>query len=195
MPVLYPGNYCPPTLLRPPPLYNPPPSFSLLLPPLPFSSLPSSFPLAFIPPSSLLSSFSLPLPPPPFFPFFFFLSFPLSCLLSSPPAHSFTFPSFFFSLSSSSTQVVEIASLTKHQLVECEQAKGKFRECPRCKEAIKTSVFDRHVKTATCTITRGSNSNRCPLCHVTVPAGEEVCTCMYMCIYVYWFTCWSHSQF
>lgn len=69
-------------------------------------------------------------------------------------------------------QVVEIAGLTKHWLEECE-AKEQFRECPRCKEAVRVTEFDNHTKAESCLVASQDNSNRCPLCHCNIPAGDE----------------------
>jgi centrosomal protein CEP104 len=46
-------------------------------------------------------------------------------------------------------QVVEISSLTEHILRDCEGA-GTHRACPRCGEAVPTTVFGDHVARASC---------------------------------------------
>lgn len=78
--------------------------------------------------------------------------------------------------------MIEIAGLTKHWLTECE-AKDKFQECPLCKEAVKKSAFDSHIEEGNCQGGGGAalehggtmgESNRCPLCHSNIPAGDEV---------------------
>ncbi|CAD8188747.1 unnamed protein product [Paramecium pentaurelia] len=59
-------------------------------------------------------------------------------------------------------QVIEIAELTNHLLSECDH-KRKFKRCPKCKEAILLSGYDKHLEDC-----RGRNDNttvRCPLCH------------------------------
>ena len=68
---------------------------------------------------------------------------------------------------------MEIAGLTKHCLEECE-AKEQFRECPRCKEAVQVTQFDSHTRAESCPVAPRDNSNRCPLCHSNIPAGDEV---------------------
>lgn len=41
-------------------------------------------------------------------------------------------------------QVIEISGLRDHQLEECEK-KSELKQCPRCKQAIHSSIFDDHV--------------------------------------------------
>ncbi|XP_075882235.1 centrosomal protein of 104 kDa isoform X2 [Nelusetta ayraudi] len=70
-------------------------------------------------------------------------------------------------------QVVEIASLTEHLLGECD-SRSKFKQCPRCCEAVAADHLPRHVQSPGCnppTSSRGSN--HCPLCHSNFPPGEE----------------------
>ena len=73
-------------------------------------------------------------------------------------------------------QVIEIPGLTKHWLTECE-SKALFRQCPLCKDAILKKQFDSHVEAGNCLVgpqdDKGAGSNRCPLCHQNIPAGEE----------------------
>lgn len=40
-------------------------------------------------------------------------------------------------------QVVEVSDFTIHLLQDCEQ-KRKFKMCPKCKEAIMISTYDRY---------------------------------------------------
>ena len=93
-------------------------------------------------------------------------------------------------------KVVEITGLTKHWLMECE-AKDKFKECTRCKEAVHSSSYEGHVKVNSChpaAKERGSSStSRCPLCHTDIQGGDDVSSvglrteCEYnvdMCIYM-----------
>ena len=47
------------------------------------------------------------------------------------------------------SQVVEIPALQQHYLTECD-AKGRFKKCPRCKEAILTSHYHGHVTAKSC---------------------------------------------
>jgi centrosomal protein CEP104 len=70
--------------------------------------------------------------------------------------------------------VIEISGLTKHWLLECE-AKAKFKECPRCKEAIHTNLYEGHVRAKNCRVAASrEDKSRCPLCHLDIPAGDEV---------------------
>lgn len=46
-------------------------------------------------------------------------------------------------------QVVEIASLTEHLLGECD-SRSKFKQCPRCCEAVAADHLPRHVQSPGC---------------------------------------------
>ena len=46
-------------------------------------------------------------------------------------------------------QVVEIAALHEHWLTEC-SGKGKFRKCPRCREAVLATQYPMHITAKTC---------------------------------------------
>ena len=48
-----------------------------------------------------------------------------------------------------SMQVVEIAALNEHWLTEC-SGKGKFRKCPRCREAVLATQYPMHITAKTC---------------------------------------------
>ena len=70
-------------------------------------------------------------------------------------------------------QVIEISCLNDHLLHECDKS-YQHKECPRCHEAIKASVFDKHVKRNKCLPARSLDiANRCPLCHQDIPPGED----------------------
>jgi centrosomal protein CEP104 len=69
------------------------------------------------------------------------------------------------------SQVVEIPVLHQHYLTECD-AKGKFKKCPRCKEAILVSQYHGHITSKSCKVP-GNGSARCPLCGVTINSSEE----------------------
>lgn len=49
-------------------------------------------------------------------------------------------------------QIVEIATLTEHLLTECE-FRGKYRQCPRCRDAILDRDFDSHTAAKRCKAT------------------------------------------
>lgn len=49
----------------------------------------------------------------------------------------------------SSSQVVEIASVTEHLLGEC-GSRAKFRQCVRCSEAVLAEDMPRHIQDPTC---------------------------------------------
>ena len=66
---------------------------------------------------------------------------------------------------------IEIKNLTQHRLNECIK-KDKFKQCPRCKEAITSESFDEHVKANKCKQYK-KNCNRCPLCHADIPLSKD----------------------
>ncbi|CAG01762.1 unnamed protein product, partial [Tetraodon nigroviridis] len=73
----------------------------------------------------------------------------------------------------SSSQVVEIASLTEHLLGEC-GSRSKFRQCLRCSEAVLAEDLPRHAPGPACNPpTSGRASSHCPLCHNNFMPGEE----------------------
>ena len=70
-----------------------------------------------------------------------------------------------------SRQVVEVSSYTEHLLTECDSA-DKYKECPRCREAVKATELAAHTKKAACPPAKpGAAGARCALCHKDVPAG------------------------
>lgn len=70
-------------------------------------------------------------------------------------------------------QVIEIAGLNEHLLVECELKKN-HKECPRCGEAITSKFFDKHVSVGDCLPRpHPKKANRCPLCHEDVAPGKS----------------------
>jgi len=70
-------------------------------------------------------------------------------------------------------QVIEIPCLSEHMLLECEH-KERFRQCPRCDEAIEVEQFQAHVAAANCIVAKPPEKyNRCPLCHTDIPPGDE----------------------
>ena len=58
---------------------------------------------------------------------------------------------------------VSVEKMNYHKLNLCENKK-KFRECKKCKEAIKFDLYDLHIKKNTCNIAK-EDMLRCPLCH------------------------------
>ena len=70
-------------------------------------------------------------------------------------------------------QIIEISFLNQHYLNECQQRK-KFKQCPRCKEAVLIKDYDAHIADKSCNPFKSSNvCNRCPLCHNDIsPAGK-----------------------
>lgn len=71
-------------------------------------------------------------------------------------------------------QVIEIATLNDHLLLECER-KNNHRECPRCGEAITCKFFEKHVSMEDCLPRpHPKQANRCPLCHEDItPSGKK----------------------
>merc|ERR1719231_631398 len=70
-------------------------------------------------------------------------------------------------------QVVEISTLTEHQLEECEAEKS-FKQCPRCLLAIDVAIYEDHVASKACRKARGGKSlGVCPLCEQDIPDGEN----------------------
>ncbi|KAF5301114.1 hypothetical protein FQR65_LT08944 [Abscondita terminalis] len=67
------------------------------------------------------------------------------------------------------SQVVEVAALYEHLLMECEQ-KEFYVQCSRCTEAIKLDSFDKHSSTCK-EITEACS--RCPLCHADIDDEEN----------------------
>ena len=49
-----------------------------------------------------------------------------------------------------------------------------FRSCPRCKEPIYKTDYDRHIAEKMCIPWKAENvANRCPLCHIDItPPGH-----------------------
>lgn len=44
--------------------------------------------------------------------------------------------------------------------------------CPRCKESVRTEIFEQHVQEMNCLISKPeSDANRCPLCHLDIGPG------------------------
>jgi centrosomal protein CEP104 len=68
-------------------------------------------------------------------------------------------------------QIIEIATLTEHLLSECD-LRSKFRQCPRCKDAIIDKEFDAHVAAKACA-PPGPGKLRCPLCRSQIPNDPE----------------------
>ena len=66
---------------------------------------------------------------------------------------------------------VEVKNLTQHRLNECSK-KDKFEQCPRCKEAIPSELYDEHAKSNKCNKYK-KNCNRCPLCHEDIPLSKD----------------------
>ena len=78
-------------------------------------------------------------------------------------------------------QVIEIMGLNKHLLEECEK-KSQYKQCPRCKEAIKKTIYDKHIDEDTCRAEKDPNQFvRCVLCKVDVPPQKWKHHLMYIC--------------
>ncbi|NXX11779.1 CE104 protein, partial [Podargus strigoides] len=70
-------------------------------------------------------------------------------------------------------QVVEVASLTEHLLMDCDK-KDSFGKCQRCSEALPKEELPKHVKSRTCNPAKPQHvANHCPLCHDNFSPGEE----------------------
>ena len=70
------------------------------------------------------------------------------------------------------SQVIEIETYNQHLLKECDKA-SEFKQCPRCKESIHQSSFDKHTESKDCLISKPPKAaNRCPLCHQDIKPGE-----------------------
>ncbi|NXC66292.1 CE104 protein, partial [Anhinga anhinga] len=70
-------------------------------------------------------------------------------------------------------QVVEIASLTEHLLMDCDK-KDSFGKCQRCSEALPKDELPKHTKNKICNPAKPENvANHCPLCHDNFSPGEE----------------------
>jgi hypothetical protein len=68
---------------------------------------------------------------------------------------------------------IEIKKLTNHRLNECKK-KNEYKLCKRCKEAISSNIYDKHVKDNNCLPAKNPNSsNRCPLCHKDIGPGDK----------------------
>ncbi|KAM3137982.1 hypothetical protein pb186bvf_009877 [Paramecium bursaria] len=69
------------------------------------------------------------------------------------------------------TQVVEISDYSQHLLEECKM-KRKFKSCPKCREAVLQTGFDRHLED--CKGKSEMNTVRCPLCHLDLKVNQNV---------------------
>ncbi|KAM6116779.1 centrosomal protein of 104 kDa [Phoenicopterus ruber ruber] len=70
-------------------------------------------------------------------------------------------------------QMVEIASLTEHLLMDCDK-KDSFGKCQRCSEALPKDELPKHINSKTCNSAKPENvANHCPLCHDNFSPGEE----------------------
>jgi centrosomal protein CEP104 len=68
---------------------------------------------------------------------------------------------------------IEVKKLTNHRLNECKK-KNEYKLCKRCKEAISSNMYDKHVKDNNCLPAKNPNSsNRCPLCHKDIGPGDK----------------------
>lgn len=68
-------------------------------------------------------------------------------------------------------QVTEICTLQQHLVSECEGMR-LVRECPRCREAVRSEDFKRHVAAQNC-IEAVAAYSVCPLCHDRFMAGMD----------------------
>ncbi|XP_071431533.1 centrosomal protein of 104 kDa isoform X1 [Pithys albifrons albifrons] len=70
-------------------------------------------------------------------------------------------------------QMVEISSLTKHLLTDCDK-RDSFGKCQRCSEALPKDELPKHIKSRICNPAKPENvASHCPLCHENFPPGEE----------------------
>ncbi|XP_010003508.1 PREDICTED: centrosomal protein of 104 kDa [Chaetura pelagica] len=70
-------------------------------------------------------------------------------------------------------QMVEIASLTEHLLMDCDK-KDSFEKCQRCREALPKDELPKHIKSKACNSAKPEDvANHCPLCHDNFSPGEE----------------------
>ncbi|CAH1965536.1 unnamed protein product [Acanthoscelides obtectus] len=67
------------------------------------------------------------------------------------------------------SQVVEVASLIEHLLMECEHRES-YTQCSRCSEAVKLDEFQGHQEQC---IELSENCNKCPLCHGNIECEEQ----------------------
>ena len=68
---------------------------------------------------------------------------------------------------------IEVKKLTNHRLNECKK-KNEYKLCKRCKEAISSNMYDKHIKDNNCLPAKNPNSsNRCPLCHKDIGPGDK----------------------
>lgn len=68
-------------------------------------------------------------------------------------------------------QIIEISTLQEHLVSECE-FRSKFRQCPRCRDAVPTTEFDAHTSARTCKVVPPGKTV-CPLCRADVGNDEE----------------------
>ena len=66
---------------------------------------------------------------------------------------------------------IAVEKLNYHKLNACSNKK-KFKECKKCKEAIKFDLYDLHVKKNVCNFKK-DDMNRCPLCHHDIEKSDD----------------------
>ena len=66
---------------------------------------------------------------------------------------------------------IAVEKLNYHKLNACSNKK-KFKECKKCKEAIKFDLYDLHLKKNVCNFKK-DDMNRCPLCHHDIEKSDD----------------------
>ena len=66
---------------------------------------------------------------------------------------------------------IVVEKLNYHKLNVCKNKK-KFRQCKKCKEAIRFDLYDLHINKNKCNIAK-DDMNRCPLCHHDIEKSNE----------------------
>lgn len=76
-----------------------------------------------------------------------------------------------YSICESCGENIKVEKLNHHKLNTCKNKKN-YKQCPKCKEAIKFSIFNLHNKKNMCNHAK-INMYRCPLCHHDIEKSEN----------------------
>jgi len=76
-----------------------------------------------------------------------------------------------YSICESCGENIKVENLNHHKLNVCKNKKN-YKQCPKCKEAIKFSLFNLHNKKNNCNHVK-INMYRCPLCHHDIEKSEN----------------------
>ena len=76
-----------------------------------------------------------------------------------------------YSICDSCGENIKVEKLNHHKLNTCKNKKN-YKQCPKCKEAIKLSIFNLHNKKNICNHAK-INMYRCPLCHHDIEKSEN----------------------